>query len=51
MNLYQKGLLAFAAVILIAVLTVALLVGQQAESNFRSYNALYSTRAQTLAQT
>ena len=51
MNLYQKGLLAFAVVILIAVLTVALLVGQQAESNFRSYNALYSTRAQTLAQT
>ncbi len=51
MNLYQKGLLAFAAVILIAVLTVALLVGQRAESNFRSYNTLYSNRAQVLAQT
>jgi len=51
MNLYQKGLLAFAVVILIAVLTVAFLVGQRAESNFRSYNTLYSNRAQTLAQT
>jgi signal transduction histidine kinase len=51
MNLYQKGLLAFAVVILIAVLTVALLVGQRAESDFRSYSALYSNRAQTLAQT
>ena len=51
MNLYQKGLLAFAAVILIAVLTVALLVGQRATSDFRSYNILYSNRAQTLAQT
>jgi two-component system sensor histidine kinase BaeS len=51
MNLYQKGLLAFAVVILIAVLTVAILVGQRAESEFRSYNILYSNRAQTLAQT
>ena len=51
MNLYQKGLLAFAVVILIAVLTVALLVGQRATSDFRSYNILYSNRAQTLAQT
>jgi len=51
MNLYQKGLLAFAVVILIAVLTVALLVGQRAENEFRSYNVLYSNRAQTLAQT
>ncbi|MGC9397442.1 MAG: ATP-binding protein [Anaerolineae bacterium] len=50
MNLYQKGLLAFAAVILIAVLTVALLVGQRAVSDFRSYNTLYTNRAQTLAQ-
>ncbi len=50
MNLYQKGLLAFAVVILIAVLTVALLVGQRAENEFRSYNILYSNRAQTLAQ-
>jgi two-component system OmpR family sensor kinase/two-component system sensor histidine kinase BaeS len=51
MNLYQKGLLAFAVVILIAVLTVALLVGQRAENEFRSYNTLYSNRAQILAQT
>ena len=51
MNLYQKGLLAFAVVILIAVATVALLVGQRAESDFRSYNILYSNRAQVLAQT
>ena len=51
MNLYQKGLLAFAVVILIAVLAVALLVGQRAENEFRSYNTLYSHRAQTLAQT
>jgi len=50
MNLYQKGLLAFAIVILIAVLTVALLVGQRAASDFRSYNTLYTNRAQTLAQ-
>jgi len=51
MNLYQKGLLAFAVVILIAVLTVALIVGLRAENEFRSYNVLYSNRAQTLAQT
>jgi len=50
MNLYQKGLLAFAVVILIAVLTVALLVGQRAASDFRSFNTLYTNRAQILAQ-
>lgn len=51
MNLYQKGLLAFAVVILIAVATVALLVGQRAETEFRTYNALYSNRAQMMAET
>jgi two-component system OmpR family sensor kinase/two-component system sensor histidine kinase BaeS len=51
MNLYQKGLLAFAAVILIAVLTVAWLVGLRAEAEFRSYTVLYSNRAQMLAST
>ncbi|MBN1886834.1 MAG: HAMP domain-containing protein, partial [Thermoflexales bacterium] len=49
MNLYQKGLLAFAVVISIAVLTVAALVGQRTSAEFRSYAALYSNRAQNLA--
>lgn len=49
MNLFQKGLLAFAVVILIAVLAVALLVGQRTEAQFRSYAALYSNRAVLLA--
>lgn len=49
MRLYQKGLLAFVLVILIAVGTVALLVGQRTESEFRAYTALYSGRAQNLA--
>lgn len=51
MSLYQKGLLAFALVILIAVATVLLLVGQQAESEFRQYALLYSGRAQTIGAT
>ncbi len=51
MNLYQKSLLAFAGIILIAILTVALLVGQQTESEFRQYIALYTNRAQNLAAT
>jgi two-component system sensor histidine kinase BaeS len=49
MSLFQKGLLAFAVVIFIAVATVALLVGRRAETEFRSYAALYSNRAQMLA--
>lgn len=49
MRLYQKGLLAFVLVILIAVGTIALLVGQRTEREFRAYTALYSGRAQNLA--
>jgi len=48
MSLYQKGFLAFAAVILIAVVTVALLVGQRTTAEFRNYTALNSNRAQNL---
>ncbi len=49
MNLYQKGLLAFALVILIAIATVAALVGQRTATAFRHYTVLYSNRAQILA--
>ncbi len=49
MNLYQKGLLAFALVILIAVTTVAVLVGQRTSTEFRNYAVLYGNRAQSLA--
>lgn len=49
MNLYLKGLLAFAVVILIAVATVAVLVGQRTSAEFRGYAALYGNRAQSLA--
>lgn len=48
MSLYQKSVLAFALVILIAVTTVLLLVGRQTESEFRQYALLYSGRAQNL---
>ncbi len=51
MNLYQKGLLAFALVILIAVGTVSLLVGRQTETELRHYAALYSNKTQNLAVT
>ncbi len=51
MNLYQKGLLAFAVVILIAVVTVAVLVGQRTSAEFRTYAILYGNRAQSLALT
>lgn len=50
MRLYSKGLLAFALVIFIAVLTVAWLVGQRAAAEFQTYAALHSTRAQNLAR-
>lgn len=49
MNLYQKSLLAFVIVILIAIVTVAVLVGQHTSTEFRRYAALYSNRAQNLA--
>ncbi len=48
MSLYQKGLLAFALVILIAVATVLLLVSRQTETGFRQYALLYSGRAQAI---
>ena len=35
MNLFQKGLLAFAVVILVAVITVAALAGYSTETEFR----------------
>ncbi len=46
LKLTLKMILAFTAVIAIAVSAVALAVGRLAESEFRSYNALYSNRAQ-----
>ncbi|MBN1261627.1 MAG: HAMP domain-containing protein [Anaerolineae bacterium] len=49
MSLYQKGLLAFALVILIAVATVALLVGFRTTGEFRQYALLYSGATQNLA--
>ena len=48
-KLTLKIILAFTAVIAIAVSAVALAVGRIAESEFRSYNALYSNRAQRTA--
>lgn len=49
MSLFQKGLLAFVVVIIIAVATVAILVGYRAETAFRRYATLYSGRTQMLA--
>ncbi len=49
MNLYQKGLLAFVAVILIAVVLVAALIAQQTTTEFRYYTVLYSNRTQMIA--
>lgn len=50
MTLFQKGLLAFAIVILIAVATVALVAGYRAETAFRRYAFLYSGRTQIIAE-
>ncbi|MBN1246912.1 MAG: HAMP domain-containing protein [Anaerolineae bacterium] len=50
MNLYQKGLLAFGAVILIAVITVALITGYSTEAAFRRYAVLYSGRTAMTAE-
>jgi signal transduction histidine kinase len=50
MNLFQKGLLAFAVVILIAVATVAILAGYRTETAFRRYAMLYSGRTQMLVE-
>lgn len=50
MNLFQKGLLAFAVVILVAIATVALLAGYHTEAEFRRYAMLYSGRTQRVAE-
>ncbi len=50
MKLYVKIILAFTAVILVAVFAVALAVGRLTEIEFRSYNTLYSNRTQLTAQ-
>jgi signal transduction histidine kinase len=50
MTLFQKGLLAFAIVILIAVATVAVVAGYRAETAFRRYAFLYSGRTQVVAE-
>ena len=49
MNLFKKGLLAFGAVILVAVVTVAIIAGYSTETAFRRYAALYSGRTQMVA--
>ncbi len=50
MTLFQKSLLAFAAVILIAVGVVAVLVSRRTAEEFRQYTVLYGGRTQMLAQ-
>ena len=50
MNLFQKGLLAFGAVILIAVITVAIISGYSTETAFRRYAMLYSGRTAMAAE-
>jgi len=49
MSLYQRWVLAFAVVILIAVATIALVVGVQATDQFRRYAAVHGAAAQNLA--
>ena len=44
MRLYTKGLLAFALVIILAVVAVALLVGERTQTEFRQYSVLNSSR-------
>jgi len=50
MNLLQKLLIAFVAVIAVAVITVALVAGYRAESEFRRYAVLYSGPAEMVAE-
>ena len=50
MKLYVKILLAFIVVIGLAVSVVGLAIGRLVEREFRSYNALYSNRAQRTAE-
>ncbi len=49
MKLYAKIFLTFGLVIVIAIVAVAVAVGRRAEAEFRTYNTLYSHRAQTTA--
>ena len=48
MSLFQKGLLAFAVVILVAVTTVAALAGYSTETEFRRYAAANNQRTRRL---
>lgn len=48
MNLFQKGLLAFSAVILVVVITVAALAGYSTETEFRRYAVASNQRTQRL---
>jgi len=50
MNLFRKELLAFAIVILVAVITVAVLAGYSTETEFRRYAAVYSGRTQRVVE-
>ncbi len=50
MNLFQKGLLAFGAVILVTVVIVAVVAGYSTETAFRRYAVLYSGRTQMTAE-
>ena len=50
MTLFQKSLLAFIVVILIAVGVVAVLVGERTTEAFRRYTVLYGRRTQTLVE-
>jgi len=50
MNLLQKWLVAFVVVIAVAVITVALVAGYRAESEFRRYAVLYSGPAEMVAE-
>jgi len=48
MNLFQKGLLSFAVVILVTVITVAALAGYSTETEFRRYAVTNNQRTQRL---
>ncbi|MCU0519095.1 MAG: ATP-binding protein [Anaerolineae bacterium] len=50
MSLFQKGLLAFGAVIVVAVSTVAVIAGYSSETAFRRYATLYSGRTAMTAE-
>jgi two-component system sensor histidine kinase BaeS len=50
MKLYPKILLTFGLIIVVAVLAVAVAIGRRAEVEFRTYNTLYSQRAEMTAE-